>query len=287
MKKRPQHTIPFYKMSGSGNDFILIDNRRKVLKGQDPGRLAKAVCQHRLSVGGDGLILLEPPKVKSNYFRWRLFNADGSEAEISGNGGRCAARLAYLLGMAPKRMVFETKAGLVRAEILEKRKGQSANVKIEMPHPKGLRLSVKIPVDGQTYVGHFLNTGVPHVVYLIEPLDTVDVIGLGRKIRYHELFAPAGTNVNFVAIQNPKTALMRTYERGVEDETLACGTGAVATALVAGALGRGTSPMTLRQRSGMSLRVYYRWDGRQFSDVFLEGDARMIYAGELWDEAWK
>src|SRR3972149_7873971 len=271
MKKRPQHTIPFYKMSGSGNDFILIDNRRKVLKGQDPGRLAKAVCQHRLSVGGDGLILLEPPKVKSNHFRWRLFNADGSEAEMSGNGGRCAARLAYLLGIAPKRMVFETKAGLVRAEIFEKRKGQSANVKIEMPHPKGLRLSVKIPVDGQTYVGHFLNTGVPHVVYLIEPLDTVDVIGLGCKIRYHELFAPAGTNVNFVAIQNPKTALMRTYERGVEDETLACGTGAVATALVAGALGRGTSPMTLRRRSGMSVRVYYRWDGRQFSDVFLEG----------------
>jgi len=172
-------------------------------------------------------------------------------------------------------------AGPIRAEI------KGPNVKIQMPTPQSLQLDVKIPVRDKTYIEHFLNTGVPHVVYLIEPLDTVDVIGLGRKIRYHELFAPAGTNVNFVAIQNPKTAHMRTYERGVEDETLACGTGAVATALVAGALGRGTSPMTLRQRSGMSLRVYYRWDGRQFSDVFLEGDARMIYAGEMWDEAWK
>jgi diaminopimelate epimerase len=287
MKRRAKKTLPVYKMSGSGNDFILIDNRRKIVSGLDPGRLAASLCRHRLSVGGDGLILLEAPRLRKTHFRWRLFNADGSEAEMSGNGGRCAARLAYLLGIAPKKMVFETLAGPVRAEVFESGRTKEAMVKIEMPAPKDLRLEVKIPVEGRTYVGHFLNTGVPHTVLFVEDLDSSDVVRLGRAIRYHAFFQPAGTNVNFVSLQKPGSIRMRTYERGVEDETLACGTGAVATALVAGALGRGSSPTSLIQKSGVSLRVYYRWDGAGFSEVFLEGDARMVYAGTVWDEAWK
>jgi len=280
-------TIPFYKMSGTGNDFILIDNRRGRLKGKNIGRLTQAVCRHRLSVGGDGLILLERSPKRDVHFRWRLFNADGGEAEMSGNGGRCAARLAYLLGIAPRKMVFDTLAGLVRAEVLKPR-GHKAepSVKIEMPLPKDFRMEVKIPVEGQTYLGHFLNTGVPHLVFFVQDLDSVDVAGLGRAIRYHPLFQPAGANVNFVTVKNGKKVWMRTYERGVEEETLACGTGAVATALITGALGMGRSPMKLIQRSGMSLSVYFRWDGRQFQEVFLEGDAKLIYSGEMWDEAW-
>ncbi len=269
-------------MSGSGNDFILIDNRRGLLrnfKGRQINRFAAAVCAHRMSVGGDGLILIEPAKnPKQAHFRWRLFNADGTEAELSGNGGRCAARFAYLKKIAPAKMVFETLAGPIRAEI------KGTNVKIQMPAPQALQLNVKIPVGDKTYVGHFLNTGVPHTVLFVDDPASVEVVPLGRAIRHHVLFQPAGTNVNFATIRTPRLVKMRTYERGVEDETLACGTGAVATALIAGALGQGRSPMTLRQQSGMALRVYYRWDGRNFSDVFLEGDARVAYAGEMGDE---
>ena len=269
-------------MSGSGNDFILIDNRRGVLKdfkGRRLNRLAAAICTHRLSIGGDGLILIEPARnPKAAHFRWRLFNADGTEAELSGNGGRCAARFAYLKKIAPAKMVFETLAGPIRAEI------KGANVKIQMPAPKSLQLDIKIPVRDKTYVGHFLNTGVPHTVLFVDDPASVSVVELGRMIRRHELFQPAGTNVNFATIKTPRSAQMRTYERGVEDETLACGTGAVATALIAGALGRGTSPMTLRQQSGMPLRVYYRWNGQDFSEVSLEGDARVVYTGEMGDE---
>lgn len=269
-------------MSGSGNDFILIDNRRGVLKdfkGRRLNRFAATVCTHRLSVGGDGLILIErAANPRRAHFRWRLFNADGTEAELSGNGGRCAARFAYLNKIAPAQMVFETLAGLIRAEI------KGSNVKIQMPTPHSLRVEVKVPVRDKTYLGHFLNTGVPHTVLFVDDPAAIEVVSVGRAIRHHELFQPAGTNVNFATLTTPRQIRMRTYERGVEDETLACGTGAVATALVAGALGQGQSPTTLRQQSGMLLRVYYRWNGREFSDVFLEGDARVVYTGEMGHE---
>jgi diaminopimelate epimerase len=274
--------IPFYKMSGSGNDFILIDNRRGALKnfkGRRLNRFAATVCTHRLSVGGDGLILIErAARSREAHFRWRLFNADGTEAELSGNGGRCAARFAYLNKIAPARMVFETLAGPIRAEI------KGPNVKIQMPIPHSLRMDVKIPVRDKTYLGHFLNTGVPHTVLFVDDPAAIDVVPVGRVIRHHALFQPAGTNVNFATIASPRLIRMRTYERGVEDETLACGTGAVATALLAAALGQAQSPTTLRPQSGMNLRVYYLWNGRDFSNVYLEGDARVVYKGEMGDE---
>lgn len=272
--------IPFFKMSGTGNDFILVDNRRKILKDRAPNRLAAAVCTNHLSVGGDGLILIEKArKPKEANFRWRLFNADGTEAEMSGNGARCAARFAYLKKIAPKIMVFETLAGLVEAQI----KGK--NVKVRMPVPLSFEPDVAIPLAEGTFHGHFINTGVPQLVLFVEDIDEIDVFGIGRKIRNHKRFQPAGTNVNFAKLLSSRNVRMRTYERGVEDETLACGTGATATALIAGALGKGSSPMTLRQRSGFSLRVYFKWNGTHFSDVFLEGDARVVYSGEMWDEA--
>jgi len=180
--------------------------------------------------------------------------------------------------IAPAKMVFETLAGPVGAEI------KGSRVKIQMPLPHSLRMEVKIPLQEKTYLGHFLNTGVPHTVLFVEDPDAIDVVPVGRAIRRHELFQPAGTNVNFASVQNPNRIRMRTYERGVEDETLACGTGAVATALIAAALGQGRSPTTLRQQSGMELRVHYRWNGREFSDVFLEGDARKVYEGQMGDE---
>jgi diaminopimelate epimerase len=271
--------IGFYKMSGCGNDFILLDHRKKFLADGELKQFASKICAHRLSVGGDGLILLEKAKGSTADFSWRLFNADGSEAEFSGNGGRCAARLAYLLKIAPARMTFETLAGLIKARV------HKENVTIQFPRPQDLRLGLKIPVDGKTYEGHFLNTGVPHLVYIVSDLEKAAVIPLGRKSRHHEIFQPSGTNVNFISVKDSRRIEMRTYERGVENETLACGTGAVASALIAGALGKVSSPVSLKQRSGQALEVTFDWDGSQFGQVFLSGEARMIYQGQLWEEA--
>ena len=270
---------------------------------------SRKVCRRRISVGADGLIFIEPSEKAD--FKWQFFNADGSEAEFSGNGGRCAARFAYLKKIAGRRLSFETLAGLVRAEIKKDR------VKIHCPEARNLRPHLTIPLEGRSLQGHFIHAGVPHVVLYVEDVDLVNVVGLGRVIRHHSLFQPAGTNVNFVTRVDPHTVRIRTYERGVEDETLACGSGSVAAALITGALDKGLSPLTLIQRSGKTLKVYFRiarplalpgtgrgvgvseQDSRQrtgphkestgafFSEIFLEGDAMIIYEGEMWEEAWK
>ncbi len=271
--------IPFWKMSGSGNDFILIDNRRGLLQGIDLKRFVARVCRRRISVGADGVILIEEP-TRGADFRWRYFNADGGEVEMCGNGSRCAARFALLQGIAQETMTFETLAGLVRAEVREGR------VKVRLPDSTDLHLDLRVPIDGKEYPAAFLNTGVPHVVYFVEDLEGTDVLGLGRKTRYHDLFAPAGANANFVRVLGSRRLAIRTYERGVEDETLACGTGAIAAACVAAAWGKVSPPVDLLTRSGLVLTVYFRREGNRFRDVFLEGDAQVIYSGELWEEAW-
>jgi diaminopimelate epimerase len=231
----------------------------------------------RFSVGADGLILIENSD-KAN-FKWRFFNADGSEADMCGNGSRCAARFAYANKIAPRQMSFETKAGIIKAEL----KGK--NVKVQLTQPRDLRLDFMIPIDGQNYEACSLNTGVPHVVYFVKDLDNTDVFNLGRKTRYHEMFQPAGANANFVKVTGKHKLKIRTYERGVEDETFACGTGSVATALIAGAKGVIASPVTVLTKGGMTLKVYFDWDGKEFTNVFLEGEARIIYTGKLWKEA--
>ncbi|MEW6543857.1 MAG: diaminopimelate epimerase [Nitrospirota bacterium] len=278
--------IPFMKLSGSGNDFILIDNRRKVVDPRRAGELAAKVCTHRMSVGGDGLILVEPSRKAD--FRWRLFNADGSEAEFSGNGARCAARFAYLKRIAPRQMRFETLAGMIEAEMVPAapRKKPEA-VKVRFPDPTGLRLHLRVPVGGTDRTAHFLDTGVPHCVYLVEDPDQVDVVGIGRPTRYHELFQPAGTNVNFIKVLDQHRIRIRTYERGVEDETLACGTGSIASALIASLVAKVESPVTLIPQSGLELTVYFRTAGDRFTDVYLQGDARAVYEGRMLPDAWK
>ena len=271
--------IPFTKMSGSGNDFIIIDNRKGIVKEKDRKEFVTRVCRRRISVGADGLILIEPSEKAD--FRWRYFNADGGEVEMCGNGSRCVARLAHLQGIAPETMTFETGAGLIQAEV----KGEQ--VKVQLTEPKDLSLHLTIPLHGRQWKASFLNTGVPHVIYFVEETDSTDVERLGRETRYHPLFQPAGTNANFVTLVDPHHLKIRTYERGVEGETLACGTGAVASALDSGALGQTNSPVYLTTRGGMTLTVYFQWNGQRFSQVFLEGDARIIYSGEIWEEAWK
>ncbi|MGC9196874.1 MAG: diaminopimelate epimerase [Syntrophobacteraceae bacterium] len=278
------HKIPFTKMSGSGNDFIVIDNRDRKI-GEDYGpKLARLACRRKLSAGADGLILIENDPEAD--FSWRFFNADGSEAEMCGNGARCAARFALLNGIADKeRFSFRTLAGIVEAQV----SGQTARV--AMPGPHGFESDIVIGLDGQRISLDFINTGVPHAVNFTDSckeLATMDVDGLGRAVRRHERFQPAGTNADFAFVSGPHNMQIRTFERGVEGETLACGTGCIAAALVAAARGYTESPVDVLTRSGETLTIHFEKisQGSEliFSAVYLEGDARVVYEAELWDE---
>ncbi len=271
--------IPFTKMTGCGNDFIIIDNRRKILDADKLGDLVQKVCAHKLSAGADGLILIEPSE-KVN-FKWRFFNSDGSVGEMCGNGARCVARFAVLKGIAPAKMSFETLAGIIEAEVAGRQ------IKVLMVKPTGLKLDIDVPIDRQSHQMHFVNTGVPHAIEFVENAASIAVKDLGRKVRFHSLFQPAGTNADFMQAVDRKHIKVRTYERGVEDETLACGTGAVASALIAARKGFVDSPVEVQTSGGEILKIHFQPKGDGFDRVFLEGDARVVYEGELWDEAYK
>jgi len=271
--------IPFMKMSGSGNDFILIDHRESILKEDHLKDFIRKVCQRRISIGADGLILIEPSQKAD--FKWRFYNADGSEAEMCGNGGRCAARFAYLKGMAGPSLKFETLAGILSAQVDGKR------VKLEMTKPFGLKLDETISIDGEEQIFSSINTGVPHAVLFVEDLEGSDILRMGRAIRYHSYFAPSGTNVNFVQLGKGSQLSIRTYERGVEDETLACGTGAVASALIAAFKGLVKSPVSVKTRGSEVLTVYFKIEAMEVKSVFFEGDVHIIYEAEMWEEAYQ
>jgi diaminopimelate epimerase len=266
--------LPFYKMHGGGNDFVLIDHRNRFIPEAGQPEFARRICHRQLGAGADGLILIE---ASSNAdFRWRFYNADGSEPEMCGNGGRCAARFAVLNGIAPAALTFETLAGVIKAEVKGRR------VKLLMAGIGEVRLEQPIPLEDATLLGHFVKVGVPHVAVPVADLEAAPVTAWGRSVRFHDLFAPAGTNVNFIQVEGPQSLRIRTYERGVEDETLACGTGAVASALVAARLGQVVSPVTVHTRGGEALTIYFTPRGETFSEVFLEGNALVVYQGELW-----
>ena len=274
-----KNRIPFYKMHGSGNDFVLIDHRERFIPEAEQPRFARRVCHRQLGAGADGLILIEASPTAN--FRWRFYNADGSEPEMCGNGGRCAARFAVLNGIAPADLSFETLAGTIKAEV------QGRRVKLLMAGVGDFLLGQNIPLEDTTLLGHFLKVGVPHVAVPVADLEAAPVTGWGRAVRFHALFAPAGTNVNFIQVEGPQTLRIRTYERGVEDETLACGTGAVASALIAARLGQVASPVTVHTRGGEALTIYFKPEGGTFSEVYLEGDALVTYQGELWVDELK
>jgi diaminopimelate epimerase len=271
--------IPFMKMSGSGNDFILIDHREPFLKEDGMKDFIQKVCRRRVSIGADGLILIE--RSKKADFKWRFYNADGSEPEMCGNGGRCAARFAHLKGIAGPSLKFETLAGILSAQVDGKK------VKLEMTKPFGLKLDETLLVNGKKEVFSFINTGVPHAVLFREDLEMLDIVEIGRAIRRHSHFAPAGTNVNFVSVEKGASLSVRTYERGVEDETLACGTGVVASALIAAFKGLVKSPVSIRTMGDEVLRVYFEIEGREVRRVFFEGDVHIIYEAEMWEEAYQ
>ena len=270
-------TIEFWKMNGSGNDFILIDNRDGSVAEEEMGLLVKRTCRRRESVGADGLILVNG----SDYsdFAWRYFNADGGEVEMCGNGSRCVARFAYLKGIAKSKMTFETLAGPVSAEV----KGRI--VKVLMPDPSGLKMDIDLSREAGWLGVDFINTGVPHVVVQVKDLSGHPVFEQGKSIRYHKMFSPEGTNANFMKVLGRDTLEIRTYERGVEDETLACGTGAIASALVASAREMVASPVNVRTKGGEALRIHFSKQGDAFTQVWLEGSTSIVFQAQLNEEA--
>jgi len=271
--------IEFYKMSGSGNDFIIIDNRDLSLNVGDLPTFARKVCARKISVGADGLFLIEPSNTID--FKWQFFNSDGSMAEMCGNGSRCVARYAYLKGIAGKKMSFETLAGIISAEVND----DVVKVRLTDPSPV-LSIGVLIFDDCQ-FALDSVDTGVPHAVTFVDNLETCTVFEWGRKIRRHELFQPRGANVNFAMVIDRHKIRVRTYERGVEDETLACGTGDVASVLAAASRGLVDSPVDVLVQSGETLRIYFTKKGDRFGEIYLEGKVKIIYHGFLFEEAYK
>jgi diaminopimelate epimerase len=267
-------TVPFFKMHGSGNDFVLLDNRSLGLPREAMAQWARRICRTAFGVGADGLILLNraPAGAPADYV-WDFYNADGSRAAMCGNGSRCAARLAYELGMAGREHVLGTDAGPIRARV----NPQAGTVRVQLTPPHGLTLDTALDVDGRQCTVHFVDTGVPHAVLFPEGLAALDVRALGRALRTHPHFAPAGTNVNFARVDAPDAMTLRTYERGVENETYACGTGAAATVLVANALGLVGEEVRVTTSGGEVLQI-----GLENGTVFLEGPAVTTYRGEMF-----
>ncbi len=266
--------VVFTKMSGTGNDFIIIDHRTLfVARGEQPD-FARKICRRMFSVGADGLILIENSEQAD--FSWQFYNGDGSEAEMCGNGARCAARFAYMNKIAGREMSFETRAGIIHAVICGEQE-----VRVELTLPTDLRLDLAVVLDGETKQLDFVNTGVPHAVLFTEE-DDVPVQKWGREIRNHALFQPAGTNANFVTLVGENKVRARTYERGVENETMACGTGAVAAAVIAEIRRKVQSPVTVVTSGGDILTVALQLrKSMKVEKVYLTGPARMIYEGNL------
>jgi diaminopimelate epimerase len=271
--------IEFYKMSGSGNDFIIIDNRDLSLNVGDLPAFARKVCARKISVGADGLLLIEPSKTVN--FKWQFYNSDGSDAEMCGNAARCVARYAYLKGIAPKKMSFETIAGIISAEV------NDDVVKVRLTDPSPLRIAQTIMLNDRECILDCIDTGVPHAVAFVDSVETCAVVGTGRQIRNHEHFAPRGANADFAEVLNRHKMKVRTYERGVEDETLACGTGVVASVLAAAWRGLVETPVDVTVDSSETLRIYFTRQDDRFCEIYLEGKVKIIYHGFLFEEAYK
>ena len=267
-------TLNFTKMNGAGNDFVMLDNRdlSLALSGEQIARL----CDRHRGIGADGLLCVEPAEATGD-FRMRYYNADGGEAEMCGNGARCFGRFVNRLHQdGLDKVTFETLAGLISAEF------EGDQVRINMSTPHSLKLAQALAVAGSELTIHSLNTGVPHAVVFVDDLESVPVREWGAGLRYHEAFAPKGTNANFVQVLAPGRIAIRTYERGVEDETLACGTGMVACALIHHELAGVPGPVSVTVRGGDTLRVgFEETSPHEYASVTLLGPADFVFQGRV------
>jgi len=267
--------VSFAKVTASGNDFIVLDNRGSKLEDaiSDFGAFAKFASQRRHSVGADGVLVLEDSKAAD--FKMRIINPDGSEVAMCGNGARCSALYAYTKKWCGASLKIETAAGLLDAQI----KGQS--VMVRMTPPVDIRLDRNIGL-GTTIINlHTANTGVPHAVHFVDNVKDYPVKQIGSKVRYHKFFEPEGTNADFVEIIDDSTISVRTYERGVEDETLACGTGVVASSVISHLVNGTRGPVSAITRGKDILKIHFRKESNVFKDVYIEGKAHIIFEGGL------
>jgi diaminopimelate epimerase len=273
-------TINFFKYSGHGNDFVIIDSWDSQPAEQDLPKLARLICRRKYGVGADGVVFIsEGPNDVD--FAVRFFNSDGSEADMCGNASRCAAHLAHLNHIAPSEMTFKTKAGDIKASV------DNDYVSVRLPKIGKAEGVAMIDIEGFSQTYHRINTGVNHAVTWVEDLEKVDVFKYGRFIRRHPSFSP-GANVDFVKVINKDTIDVRTYEIGVEDETLACGTGVTASALLSAVNGlvEGNT-IHCKTRGGEELTVRFTGDSSNFKEVFLEGVVRYVFSGTLAQDALK
>ncbi len=266
--------IEFTKAVATGNDFIIVDNMDGSIPKKARPEFAKRACDRKKSIGADGVLFIE--NSKNADFKMRIFNPDGSEAKMCGNGSRCAALFAAAKNIAKKeKMTIETLAGTLDASV----KGDI--VKVKLTDPKDIKWNFCLMINKCPYEVNFIDTGVPHVIHFTEDLEKIDVKNIGSHIRHHGEFSPEGTNADFVKVVNRHTIRVRTYERGVEDETLACGTGAVASAVISAEAEKMSSPVTVETQSGEKVKVYFELKDGNFRNVYLEGRAKLVYEGEL------
>lgn len=255
-------TLKFYKYQGTGNDFILIDNRQQVFDKKN-AKLVAQMCDRKFGIGADGLLLLEDDTATD--FRMVYYNADGNESSMCGNGGRCIVAFAQYLGIIGTTTEFIATDGLHHAEVLP-----TGDVRLQM-----------IDVEGvlEQTGSYFVQTGSPHHVAFVDDLANYPVYIKGKAIRESQQYAPHGTNVNFVEQQADGSWALRTFERGVEDETLSCGTGATAVALTLYAIGQVTTTTVGLHVQGGNLQVHFTPDGRSFKNVYLQGPAKQVFSG--------
>lgn len=265
--------LDFVKMNGAGNDFILIDNRSGTVR-LTPAQVAR-LCHRQRGIGADGLMLLVPGRQGQAPWAWDFFNSDGSTAEMCGNGARCFARFIQSLTGTREVIRFETLAGVITA------RPQGGRVTINLTPPQGLCLGQHVTAGGAQLTVHSLNTGVPHAVIFVPDADQVMVQGLGAELRHHDHFKPRGTNVNFVQILGPGRIRVRTYERGVEGETLACGTGVTAAALISARVHGFPPPVQVQVQGGDTLEVGWTPAADGFTDVQLNGPADLVFQGTV------
>ncbi len=270
--------IEFSKMTGSGNDFIIIDAMTEAVVPKGRAEFAKKICDRHFGAGADGVFFLEKAESAKNHFKWDFYNADGSNAEMCGNGSRCVARFAYDQKIAPAQMKFETRAGVVGAKV------NGTEVEVEMTKPKIIFKSVDVPTaEGSKVAVGYWDTGVPHVVLNNDDWDDGYLNEMGSYLRNYPAFKKTnGANATFFEIVGPSQVLAATFERGVEAVTLACGTGAVAAAAQAVLLGQ-KPPLKVQMPGGL-LSVDF---GPDFSFAKLTGPAHYIYTGQLSDEVAK
>lgn len=284
--------VSFAKMSGAGNDFILFDRKFNPDLKLTPEAIKK-LCDRRRAIGADGVLVVDD--LKDYSFTLEYYNSDGSTGTLCGNGSRCAIKYAYLSGrLKGGKACFLSGNQVYTGEILDGEK-----VKFNLGIPGGFKLNFKIKAAGQLLNASFVNTGSPHVVIKIQDIlkdpqnpgsfyrdiNEVPVVALGREIRYSKDFAPTGTNVNFISYSGDKL-FIRTYERGVEDETLACGTGSSASAVISSINDKIDSPVTLITRGGDELVVGFNVQGLHIKDLSLSGPAEVTFTGEFYSDLY-